>query len=142
MTQNRGFTLIELMIVVAIIAILAAVAIPIYQEHIVRTQVTEGLSLTQGAKASVTEHFANRAMFPSDNYDAGLAPPGSITGSYVSAVTIGSGDGEIAVTFGGKANSMIAGQQLLLQASDAGGSLTWSCSSQNIQPRYLPTSCR
>ncbi len=102
----------------------------------------EGLSLTQGAKASVTEHFANRAMFPSDNYDAGLAPPGSITGSYVSAVTIGSGDGEIAVTFGGKANSMIAGQQLLLQASDAGGSLTWSCSSQNIQPRYLPTSCR
>lgn len=130
------------MIVVAVIAILAAVAIPIYQEHIVRTQVSEGLSLTQGAKANVTEYFANSAAFPSDNHDAGLALPSSITGSYVSAVTIGSGDGEIAVTFGGMANGVITGQQLLLRANNAGGSLNWSCSSQNIQPRYLPTSCR
>lgn len=142
MGSIRGFTLIELMIVVAIIAILASLAMPVYQEYIVRSQVSEGLSLSQGAKTGLTEQFSNRGTFPADNAEAGLPLPGSIAGRYVSSVTVGNGNGEIAVSFGNSANAVISGQDVLLQAIDSGGSLDWRCSSSTIDPRYLPTSCR
>lgn len=142
MKTSKGSTLIELMIVVAIISILAAVAMLAYQDYIVRTQVTEGLSLTQGAKNGVTEEYSSTGIFPTDNLEAGLALPGSITGRYVTSVTVGNRNGEIAVLFGGDANAAIAGQELLLQATDAGGSLSWDCNSPSIEPRHLPSSCR
>lgn len=142
MRSTQGFTFIELMIVVAIIAILTTLAMPVYQDYVVRSQVAEGLSLTQGAKVAITEQFSNRGTFPVDNPDAGLARPGSITGSHVSSVTIGSGNGEIAVLFGGSANAVINGQQMLIQATDNSGSLDWRCSSPSIPPRFLPSSCR
>lgn len=142
MESTQGFTLIELIIVVAIIAVLAAMAMPVYQEYIVRSQVAEGLSVTQGAKSGMTEQFSNRGTFPADNAEAGLVSPGSITGHYVSSVTVGNGDGEIAGLFGGSANAVISGQEFLLQAIDSGGNLEWRCGSPGIDPHYLPDSCR
>ncbi len=80
---QKGFTLIELMIVVAIIAILAAIAIPAYQDYLVRTQVSEGAVLTDGAKTAISEFYSNTGNFPKTNKSAGLALPASISGKYV-----------------------------------------------------------
>ena len=82
-THNRGFTLIELMIVVAIIAILAAVAIPAYQNYLIRAQVSEGMVLASGPKTAIWDFYSDTGRFPSSNESAGLADAASITGTYV-----------------------------------------------------------
>src|SRR5487761_2054557 len=89
MNMQKGFTLIELMIVVAIIAILAAIAIPAYQDYVIRSQVTEGLSLADGAKTAVAEFYSNTGRMPTNNASAGLATDTSISGSYVSKLDVG-----------------------------------------------------
>ena len=81
MNKQQGFTLIELMIVVAIIGILAAIAIPAYQDYTIRAQVSEGLSLASGAKAAVSEYYQDRGIMPADNLSAGLATANTIAGS-------------------------------------------------------------
>lgn len=140
---SAGFTLIELMIVVAIIAILAAIAIPAYQDYLIRAQVTEGMSLASGAKASVWDFISNTGHFPSNNTSAGLAKNTSITGSYVSSVDVT--NGVIKVLYQGpKANSHIndASKYLVLSPHTLAGSITWSCAPSTLDGRYLPTSCR
>src|SRR5210317_1747821 len=87
MKKQQGFTLIELMIVVAIIGILAAIAIPAYQDYTIRAQVSEGLNLSSGAKAAVTEYYMDRGSYPTDNVLAGLSTAASIDGKYVVSVT-------------------------------------------------------
>lgn len=143
---QKGFTLIELMIVVAIIAILAAIAIPQYQNYLIRTQVSEGMNLADGAKTAVAEFYNNKGYFPTDNKSAGLPPPASITGKYVSTVDAGkTTQGKIIAIFGKESNSKIKGSQVVLSAYDQGGSITWNCKSgagTNVPDAYLPTSCR
>lgn len=142
MKKQQGFTLIELMIVVAIIGILAAIASPAYQDYTIRAQVSEGLNLAGGAKAAVTEFYQDRGSFPANNTLAGLATnASSINGKYVSSVAVASS--VITVTYGNDAHQTINGETLTLTALDAGGSVTWTCASGGvIEAKHLPAACR
>ncbi|HEY8586614.1 MAG TPA: pilin [Rhodanobacter sp.] len=141
--MQKGFTLIELMIVVAIIAILAAIAIPAYQDYLIRTQVSEGAVLTDGAKTADSEFYSNTGRFPPSNQSAGLAQPASIAGKYVTQVELDSGaTGLITATFGGAANTKISGKTFVLSAITNAGSIAWSCTASTVDQKYLPTSCR
>lgn len=139
---QKGFTLIELMIVVAIIAILAAIAIPAYQNYLIRSQVSEGAVLTDGAKSAVAEFYSNSGSFPTNNASAGLATAASISGKYVSGVDVSTAKGQIAATFNGpKANTAISGQTFVLSAVPGSGSISWSCTKSTVNQKYLPSSC-
>ena len=144
-SMQKGFTLIELMIVVAIIAILAAIAIPAYQNYLIRSQVTEGMSLSGGLKTGETEFFSNYGRWPTTNSSAGVATPSSIIGSYVTSV--GSSGGIITIHYGKKANKAIADKTLKLSPFSAtgGGSFAWTCKTtgtDGVDQKYLPSSCR
>ena len=144
-SMQKGFTLIELMIVVAIIAILAAIAIPAYQNYLIRTQVTEGVTLMDGAKVAITEYYANHGTYPPNNTSAGLAPAASILGKYVTSVTVANAGtaGTITSLFGQQASTKISGLNVVLRGSVPanGENVTWTCTG-SVDPKYLPSSCR
>ena len=160
-TIQKGFTLIELMIVVAIIGILAAIAIPAYQDYLIRSQVSEGLTMAAAAKASVAEYYANKGSWPTDNSAAGLGSPTDIQGKYVSAITVAGGG--ITIDFGNEANEDCscdtkprrpdAGRQrqwrhhlaLRRPAADPAGlghGRRPRGTTANLPGKYLPSSCR
>jgi len=140
MERQAGFTLIELMIVVAIIAILAAIALPAYQDYVIRSQISEGLALGEGSKSAVWEFISDTGRLPPNNASAGLASSASITGNYVQSVNVEAG--LITATFGNKANVLISGDALLLSPITQAGSIPWTCRSTNVPGQYLPTICR
>jgi type IV pilus assembly protein PilA len=151
---QKGFTLIELMIVVAIIGILAAIAIPAYQNYTIRAQVTEGLNLADGWKTQAAEFYANNGTFPTT---AQVTASGQVssTGKYVASIA--SNAGAITVVYGLQANAKISGQTLGLNAyTNANSDIVWVCgnaavptgattantvSRGNISAQYLPTTC-
>lgn len=139
---QRGFTLIELMIVVAIIGILAAVAVPMYLDYAVRAQISDGLSVAVGSKSAVTEYFQDRGVFPTNNAQAGVETAGNIQGKYVGSVTVASN--VISIAYGNDANVVINGETVTLTAdTSAVGSVQWVCASGGvIQAKHLPSSCR
>lgn len=141
-TRNQqGFTLIELMIVVTIIGILASVAIPMYLDYTVRSQIAEGLNLAGSAKVAVAEFYQDRGAFPTDNIDAGLEVAANISGKYVTSVTVAGA--QISVLYGKDANVQILGKTVTLTAVDNLGSVGWVCASGGvIQDKHLPAACR
>jgi type IV pilus assembly protein PilA len=140
---QKGFTLIELMIVVAIIAILAAIAISQYQDYVIRSQVSEGSSLADGVKTAVGEFVNNRGVFPDSNASAGLATNTSINGQYVDQVDVAvGGTGIIQTNFDGtKANKKLAGKFLQFSAIRNAGSIEWHCKSSSLPQKWCPSSC-
>ncbi|MFG6447475.1 pilin [Roseateles sp. BYS180W] len=138
---QQGFTLIELMIVVAIVGILAAVAVPAYQDYTKRARVTEGLGLASAAKLAVTEYYSSNAALPADNAAAGLAAAAQITGNGVQSVTVT--NGVIAIKFNDK---VVNDQTLLLTPTTptdaAGGKITWSCTGGTLDAKFRPSECR
>jgi len=165
-TMQKGFTLIELMIVVAIIGILAAIAIPAYQTYTIRAQVSEGASLASGLETAFAENYANTGTAALTN--AALGVKNVIEGSYVESVTL-TGGGQITVLFGGKANAKINAQTVIYTAyMSPNGDVTWVCDAgtaatkatgagltiltggvamangtiYTTNPQYLPTVCQ
>jgi type IV pilus assembly protein PilA len=158
MNEQAGFTLIELMIVVAIIGILAAIAIPAYQDYTIRTQVAEGLSLSSEAQYTVAEFHAMRGQFPTNNASVGLSAAASLTGNYVKRLEIMTG-GHITITYGNRANVNLQDQTLGLRAceSSAKDAIIWVCGTAqppqgascagtapvtSLPGKYLSTDCR
>jgi len=145
MKQQRGFTLIELMIVIAIIGILAAIAIPAYQDYTVRSKVSEGLNLAGAAKLAVAETYDSSGKLPGTNLLAGLPQEGSITGTYVSKITVSSlsNTGLVTITY----NTSVGGNPsansttMLLTGTPTAGSMKWVCTG-TMANKYKPSNCR
>ena len=138
---QKGFTLIELMIVVAIIGILAAIALPAYQDYTARAQMSEAMVLADGQKGAVTEYYADKGVFPGSNATAGIADAASIAGKYVAQVAVGT-SGVITATM--KASQVAAGIEkatLSLRPTPTSGSVQWACTS-SAQNKHVPAACR
>jgi type IV pilus assembly protein PilA len=146
---QQGFTLIELMIVVAIIGILAAVAIPAYQDYTLRARMSEVIGFASSAKTAVSEAYVSNNSFPSGNAAAGLSDSTDITSTYVASVTVESaGDGEdatgvITVVVQGTGNATLDGASVILTPIAGTSGITWGCSvsGENVF-KYVPANCR
>ncbi len=135
----KGFTLIELMIVVAIIGILAAIAIPAYQDYTKRTYVAEGLSLASAAKNSVWDYYSSEGNWPADNTAAGLVEPSSISSNKITSVDVT--NNTITISFHNTI-SAAPNNTLILTANDNNGSLSWDCTGGALPGKFRPTNCR
>ncbi|CNS99343.1 pilin PilE [Neisseria gonorrhoeae] len=161
-TLQKGFTLIELMIVIAIVGILAAVALPAYQDYTARAQVSEAILLAEGQKSAVTEYYLNHGKWPENNDSAGVASASKIIGKYVKSVTVTNGVVTAQMNPSG-VNNEIKGKKLSLWAKRENGSVKWFCgqpvtranvaaandddvtddkNNNGIDTKHLPSTCR
>ncbi|HEZ5092018.1 TPA: pilin [Neisseria meningitidis] len=164
-TLQKGFTLIELMIVIAIVGILAAVALPAYQDYTARAQVSEAILLAEGQKSAVTEYYLNHGIWPDGNSNAGVASSSTIKGKYVAGVKVEKGV-ITAIMASSNVNKEIQGKKLSLWAKRQDGSVKWFCgqpvqrndtanganndavtaapdnSNNGINTKHLPSTCR
>ena len=136
--KQQAFTLIELMIVVAIIGILTVIALPAYQDYTMRAHVSEGLNLASTAKNGVVDFYQTNNSFPADNTAAGIAAPNTITGNAVKSVAVGA-SGVITITYN---TTVSSGSTIILTPTTQGGSITWACSGGDIRDEWRPANCR
>ncbi|MFQ3123768.1 pilin [Neisseria meningitidis] len=161
-TLQKGFTLIELMIVIAIVGILAAVALPAYQDYTARAQVSEAILLAEGQKSAVTEYYLNHGIWPANNNSAGVASSTDIKGKYVAGVKVEKGV-ITAQMASSNVNNEIKDKKLSLWAKRQNGSVKWFCGqpvtrdataganndavtadtdNKKIDTKHLPSTCR
>ena len=135
---QKGFTLIELMIVVAIIGILAAVALPAYQDYTKRARVTEGLGLASAAKLGVAEYVSAQSIWPASNASIGLAASTDVKGNAVKSVSVGTA-GAITITY----NALVTDDAtILLVPASSAGAITWTCNTGTVDAKFRPSTCR
>lgn len=137
---QKGFTLIELMIVVAIVGILAAVGLPAYQDYTTRAKLTEAISLVQGAKTSISEIYQQTGSYPADNAAAQMGAAAAFVTDEITTITNASGTVTVVLkAFGG----IDAADELIFTPSEtAGVGITWACTTGGtIEAKYLPSSC-
>jgi type IV pilus assembly protein PilA len=142
MRKYPGFTLIEMMVVVAIIGIMASIAIPTYQNYMARSQLSEAMTISGGVRSEIASSFmaGTGSFIGIDSETNGIAAAASMQGSYVESVSVA--DGIILVTIGNGASEFLAGEVLTLTPmTSAGGNIVWGCSFSG-DPRYLPQTCR
>jgi len=129
MKKMLGFTLIELMIVIAIIGMMATYALPSFQDRVIRAQVSEGVGLAEFARQSVQAYYSKNRRMPKDNAAAGLPPADKIIGNYVAGVAVR--DGAIVITYGNRSNRNIVGRKLAVRPAAVEGypsvPLSWVC---------------
>lgn len=135
MSNIKGFTLIELMIVVSIIGILASIALPSYQDYVKKAHVLEGLNLAGGSKTAIWDYWSANGVFPSTNSSAGIAA--TITGNAVDNVEISLNT--IKITYNEKVEN---NQTIILKAINGSGSLIWDCQTGTLSEKYRPVNCR
>jgi len=158
MRRNSGFTLIELMIVVAIIAILSSMALPTFQDRVIRSQVGEGLQVAEFVRQSVTAYYARTKRMPADNAAAGLPEARLIVGNYVDEIVVK--DGVVTITYGNRSNRNLAGKKLSLRPAIVEAApavpIAWVCGAASVPermkaqgangttlpPTHLPVDCR
>lgn len=142
---QKGFTLIELMIVIAIVGILAAVALPAYQGYTARAQMSEALTLAEGQKSAVVEYYSDNGTFPNSNASAGIATSTEIKGKYVASVKVAGDTTSATITSTMKSsgvNNDIKGKTLVLVGKQNSGSFSWECKKGTVNDKFLPSSCR
>lgn len=163
--NDWGFTLIELMIVIAIIGILAAISVPMYQDYITRTKVMEGLSLSDSAQTAVAESFQSHGYMPatgnaSSPNSFGLPPAASIAGKYVANIVVAGGTGKVTITYNSQVGGGVASGDVLVltPGTIVHGAVVWACgysavtlgsqtvggagSGTTVPAKYLPADCR
>ena len=155
---QKGFTLIELMIVVAIIGILAAIAIPAYKTYTVRAMISEGVGFADAAKVAVSETFIANGTWPVDNATAGLDVNTNIRSKYVTSVTVGAA-GVVTIAFGNDIDQAITPGQTIVYtpALSPNNDVSWACgihaltgqvvlstalTAGTVPAKYLPANCR
>ena len=136
---NKGFTLIELMIVVAIIGILAAIAIPAYNDYIIRARVAEMVNVASAAKTSISEYILTNNAYPANAQEAGVT---TITSPMVQSMTVGAGTGVITINSSTAVTGTAGDLQIILTPDNRGTNVTWECTSAGDTTQYAPASCR